>query len=352
MRTQPAGGPDGLPPAAAPGGRRERLEQWSAGVPFRLKLALVWLGIFAVFALLFWGSKFDTTWMRDNAVFIVKGIWVTIFIAVCAIAGAIVLALLGALGRLSKNPVAFGVTGFYTSFFRGTPLIVQLFLIYLALPQLGQNLATQFRDPYREWITNVTLLSPVMAGIVGLSLNYGAYMTEIFRAGIQSVSHGQAEAAEALGMTYRQKMRRVVLPQAFRVIVPPTGNEFIAMMKDTALLSFLGAVIFWSDPFRRAQLLGKADFKNLEALLVAAGCYWLLTAIFTFFQQRLERRLSRGYVRAVVTPAGLRRRPGAGPVTQTVMGGGGGGPGGGARGGLGYTIEVEEEPGPGSGEEP
>ena len=299
MKTEPPGVGTG-PPPHGPGarqGRRERLEQLSLRIPYRVKLALVWLAIFLVLAALFAAAQFDTQWMRDNWVFVVKGIWVTIFISAISIIGAVVLATLGALGRLSRNPIAYGVSGFYTSFFRGTPLIVQLFLIYLALPQVGTNLALQFTDPLRGWIQTVTLLSPVMAGIVGLSLNYGAYMTEIFRAGIQSVSHGQGEAAEALGMTYRQKMRRIVLPQAMRVIIPPTGNEFIAMMKDTALLSFLGAAIFWSDPFRRATLLGRADFKNMEALLVAAACYWALTAVFTFFQRKMETRVGKGYVR-------------------------------------------------------
>jgi polar amino acid transport system permease protein len=98
-------------------------------------------------------------------------------------------------------------------------------------------------------------------------------------------------------MTYVQKMRRVVLPQATRIIIPPTGNEFIAMMKDTALVSFLGTSIDQMEIFRRAQLVGKADFRNLEALIVAALIYWGLTTIFQYFQLRLERRLSRGYVR-------------------------------------------------------
>ena len=122
-------------------------------------------------------------------------------------------------------------------------------------------------------------------------------MTEIFRAGIQSVAHGQGEAADALGMTYWTKMRRVVLPQAMRVIIPPTGNEFIAMMKDTALVSFLGVTVASAEMFRRSQLVGKADFKNLEAYVLVALFYWALTAIFTFFQSRLEARMETGYVR-------------------------------------------------------
>jgi polar amino acid transport system permease protein len=321
------------PPPKGPekAGLRERLEQFSLRIPYRAKLALVWLVIFLILAAVFSAAGFDTQWMRDNWVFIIKGIWVTIFISIIAIIGAVILATFGALGRLSKNPIAYGVTGFYTSFFRGTPLIVQLFLIYLALPQIGQNLAPRFADPYRGWIVSVTLLSPVMAGIVGLSLNYGAYMTEIFRAGIQSVSHGQSEAAEALGMTYRQKMRRIVLPQALRVIIPPTGNEFIAMMKDTALLSFLGAAIFWSDPFRRATLLGRAAFKNMEALLVAAACYWALTAIFTYFQRKLETRVNKGYVRQAAKAESTKGR------AEFISGSAGGGYGSGA-----MMVEIPE----------
>jgi ABC-type Fe3+ transport system permease subunit len=170
-------------------------------------------------------------------------------------------------------------------------------------------------------------------GVVVLGLNYGAYMTEIFRAGIQSVSHGQSEAAEALGMTYRQKMRRVVLPQAFRVIIPPTGNEFIAMMKDTALVSVLGQSIGSMELFRRAQLIGNADVRPMEALITAAGLYWALTAIFTYFQTRLERRVSKGYVRAVATGPKARER---GKVIVAGTGGGG------ARGGA--TAHVLDAP--------
>ena len=167
------------------------------------------------------------------------GLRYTMVIALGGIVLAIVLALLGALPRLSRNPVAYGIAGFYVSFFRGTPLIVQMFLLYLALPPVGRNL-----EPQYTWLPDgfdqALLLDAATAGTIALGLNYGAYMTEIFRAGIQSVAGGQGEAADALGMTYGQKMRKVVLPQAIRVIIPPTGNEFIAMMKDTALVSFLG----------------------------------------------------------------------------------------------------------------
>jgi polar amino acid transport system permease protein len=292
MKTESGAGTDRLPaviPSPPPHGLVRRLGDANARIPFKLKVGIVWILIGVALAVAFSQADFDAQWMRDHASDIAKGVWVTIVFSVIAIVLAVLLALLGALGRLSKNSVAYGISGFYTSFFRGTPLIVQLFLWYLALPQLGKA----FRPPIDQWF----ILTAQVAGVLGIAFNYGAYMTEIFRAGIQAVPHGQAEAAEALGMTYRQVMRRVILPQAMRIIIPPTGNEFIAMMKDTALIGLLGTTLFWADPFRVAQLQGKADFRNLEALIVAALVYWGLTAVFSYFQRRLETRMSKGYVR-------------------------------------------------------
>ncbi len=288
--------PDGLtrePVTRQRHGLAESLEAASLRIPFRLKVALVWAVIFGLLGFAFLRSGFDIPWMIDKAPAIVKGVWVTIFFSVIAITLAMILALLGALGRISKNPIAYGVSGFYTSFFRGTPLIVQLFLWYLALPQLALGLLP---PEYAAWF----VWPAAVAGVVGIAFNYGAYMTEIFRSGIEAVPHGQTEAAEALGMSYRQRMWRIVLPQAARIVIPPTGNEFIAMIKDTALIGLLGTTILWADPFRMAQLTGKADFRNLEALIIAAVVYWGLTAIFSFFQRKLEARMSKGYVRTAV----------------------------------------------------
>lgn len=316
--SQSATGPGGTPPVPDPNVPRgfEKVEFAFLKIPFRFKVAVVWIAIFLILAVLFAMSKFDTEWMFGGTdpmwLFIMKGIWATIIIAVVSITLAVALALVGALGRLSKNSIAYGVSGFYTSFFRGTPLIVQMFLIYSALPQMVQDASQGVRDLFT--------LETYEAGILALGLNYGAYMTEIFRAGIQSVAHGQGEAAQALGMTSRQAMRRVVLPQATRVIIPPTGNEFIAMIKDTALVSLLGSSIAFMEIFRRSQLMGKADFRNMEALILAAAMYWGLTAIFTFFQAKLERRMGKGYVRG-----------GGASGPKFVSGAPGGGPGGGAR---------------------
>ncbi len=312
-------------------GNSEALALAAGRIPFRVKVTATWIAVFFILGLFLALSDLDFGFIAENFWYIAKGLEYTILLAVFAIILATILALLGALGRLSHNAVAYGLSGFYTSFFRGTPLIVQLFLIYLALPQIGVNL-------HRVSLVNFLTLTTFVAGVIGLGLNYGAYMTEIFRAGIQSVGHGQAEAADALGMTYPQRMRRVVLPQAIRVIIPPTGNEFIAMMKDTALVSFLGAEVARAELFLRAQLAFSSNIsKRLESLLVAAALYWLLTSVFTFFQSRLEKRISKGYVRTSVRDGTGRRRTRFIPVAA------GGGPGGGADM---IEIEVDDEGGP------
>jgi polar amino acid transport system permease protein len=225
-----------------------------------VKLTIVWIIIFVILGVLFLSLGLDTDYMRQWAGYIAKGVQYTLILCFGGILLAIPLALLGALGRLSKNPIPYGVASFYVSFFRGTPLIV-------------------------------------VSGILALGLNYGAYMSEIFRAGILSVGHGQVEAAHALAMTGPQTLRRVVLPQAVRIIVPPTGNEFIAMLKDSALLGIVGV----QELLFRATQSGRAAFRTLETLIVATAIYWLLTSIFEYFQRHLERRLARGFERAVRT---------------------------------------------------
>ena len=247
--------------------------------------------IATVLSITFIALGLDIPFMRDWAPYVLKGALLTLYISAGGILLAIPLALLGALGRLSKNPIPNGIAGFYVSFFRGTPLIVQIFFIYTALPQLA-GLAP-------VWMERFLILDINLAGILALGINYGAYMTEIFRAGIQSVGHGQVEAAHALAMTPSQTMRRIVLPQAIRVIIPPTGNEFIAMLKDSALVGLAGT----PELFFRASRVGRGNFRMFETLLIAAAVYWILTSIFSFFQKRLEERVSKGYVREVAADA-------------------------------------------------
>jgi len=244
---------------------------WRSESAQQIKIAVVWVGIFIGLVYFLNKVQLDIPFIRQWIPFIVKGIPMTIFVSIASIAVAIVLALFGALGRLSRNPIFFGIATFYISLIRGTPLIVQILFVYLALPQMG------------------IVLDAVPSGIIALSANYGAYMTEIFRAGIQSIGRGQTEAAYALGMTYGQTMRRIILPQALRVVVPPIGNEFIAMLKDSALVSFMGV---WELLFR-AQKIGRRYFHSMETLLIAALFYWIITIIFQTLQARLEARLGK-----------------------------------------------------------
>ncbi len=217
--------------------------------------------------------QLDTDFMRANIAFIGSGLGETLLVSILSITLAMTLALLTALGRLSTVPPIFAISTFYVSLIRGTPLYLQIFFFFLALPQLG------------------IILSGLLAGVLALGLNYGAYMSETFRAALASVSKGQREAATALGMTPMQTMRRIVLPQALRFAIPPMGNDFISMTKDSALVAATGFVheVMW-----RATRVGRAQFHNLEALLMAAMFYWVMTLILTFFQTRLEARLARG----------------------------------------------------------
>jgi polar amino acid transport system permease protein len=275
---------------ATVGRLREGMEARSARVPFKIKLAAVYLVIAVLAVLLFLAFQFDIPFMRLWFPYLLKGVPLTVGICLGGIALAIPLALLGALGRLSKNSVARGVSNFYVSFIRGTPLIVQIFFIYFGLPQLA------FTPGAPTWLSRFLVLDIIFAGILALGINYGAYETEIFRAGIQSVGHGQIEAAHALGMTGGQTTRRIVLPQAIRVIIPATGNDFISMLKDSALVGLAGT----PELFFRATNLGRSQAHGFEAFAVAALIYWALTSIFSFFQKRLENKMSKGYVRGHV----------------------------------------------------
>jgi polar amino acid transport system permease protein len=268
------------------GGEKETAR--APGLSFRTKKYLTYAVIAVLGLLLALAFQFDLPFMREWFPYIARGTWYTLILCFGGIALAIPLALLGALGRLSKSGVLNGIANFYTSFFRGTPLLVQIFFIYFAFPQLA------FKPGVPDFMEPLLVYDVIFAGILALGLNYGAYMTEIFRAGIQSIGHGQTEAAHALGMTGGQTMRRVVLPQAVRVIIPPTGNDFIAMLKDSSLVGVVGTV---AELFNRAQVVGKAESRAFETLLIAALIYWALTGIFSFFQVKVERRYARGHVR-------------------------------------------------------
>ncbi len=240
-------------------------------LPKKWQLRMMWTSLLCLFLGFFYSFDLDAPFIFSKLPFLLgKGVLTTLYISTIAIVIAFALALLGAVAKLSGNGVAMGIGSFYTSFFRGVPLLVQLFVIYLGLPQVG------------------FIVDPVPAAVAALSLCYGAYMTEIFRAGISSIPQGQWEAADALGMRRMETFRKIVLPQAMRVIVPPTGNQFIAMLKDSSLVSVVGV---WDLMFvARAQ--GRADFRMLEMLLTAALIYWALSIVLEIVQARIEQHYS------------------------------------------------------------
>lgn len=252
---------------------------------FRTNVAISWIVLLLFLLYLFSGTslsiggiqlktiRLDSEFIRENIAFVASGAGVTIGISLLSILLAMTLALLAALGRLSTFPPIYALSTFYVSLIRGTPLYLQIFFFFLALPQLG------------------IILPGLWAGVLALGLNYGAYESEVFRAALSSVGKGQREAALAIGMTQGQMMRRVVLPQALRFAIPPMGNDYISMLKDSALVAATGFVheLMW-----RATKVGRATFHNLEALIMAAVFYWIMTLVFSSIQARIEARLARG----------------------------------------------------------
>jgi len=220
------------------------------------------------------------------------GLAITIYAAVIAQAAGVVLGVLSALAGMARNPVIRGISGVYVWFFRGTPVLVQMFLVYFGTPYLLGGI-----DLFPNHIAAgpIDLKGAVVAGIVALGINEGAYMSEIVRAGILSVDPGQTEAAKSLGMTYRLTMSRIVLPQALRVIIPPLGNEFNNMLKTTSLMSIIAV----EEIFRVAQAANSATFKAFEAYFGVALYYLLLTTIWSLIQARVEARFARGTAQQV-----------------------------------------------------
>ncbi|MEO3749275.1 amino acid ABC transporter permease [Streptomyces sp. B6B3] len=224
---------------------------------------------------------------------IVDGALSTLWITVLSMLLGVVLGLLLAVMRLSPNPVLASVSWGYVWFFRGTPVLVQLFLWYnLSFVFETINLGF-YKDEMNDFMT------PFLAALLGLGLNEAAYMAEIARAGILSVDSGQTEAAQALGMNGTRTMRRIVLPQAMRVIIPPTGNEFINMLKTSSL----AYAIQYHELFWAGDVISSRNLAVMELLIVVSVWYLLLTTVFSVGQYYLERHYSRGVDRTLpMTP--------------------------------------------------
>lgn len=224
----------------------------------------------------------------DILIFVRDGLLVTIVLTLVSFVFIIILGLLGGLGRISKNRIVYFISSLYVEVIRGIPLLVQLMWWYFAAPVVIQAIGVALDiESMAQYRANAIVLA-----VIGLVICYGAYMTEIFRAGIQSIHKGQMEAARSLGMNYLQAMRHVVLPQAMRVVLPPVGNEFIMLLKDTSLVS----VVAVADLTRRGREFMAVHFNPIEVWMLIALLYLVMTLFSARVLTWLEKRRSPGGV--------------------------------------------------------
>lgn len=215
------------------------------------------------------------TW--DVFLYLLKGAGLSLLIAVISVFFGTILGTLGAAAKLSKNKIINLLANVYVEVIRGTPMMMQITFAYLAMPAI---ISLIFGKSVR--------FNPLITGIVAISLNSGAYTTELIRSGINGVDRGQFEAADTLGLTYRQKMTMVILPQAFKNILPPLVSEFVTLIKDSSLLSTIGVV----ELMKSATTVGANFYAYIPPLTVASGIYLVLNLIISYASKKLEKRLA------------------------------------------------------------
>ncbi|MCA9863923.1 MAG: ectoine/hydroxyectoine ABC transporter permease subunit EhuD [Thermomicrobiales bacterium] len=225
---------------------------------------------------------FDLTLARESLPALLEGLKITVELTFIVLAISLVLGVIVALCRLSKNRVLSAVTGFYVDFMRSTPLLVQLIYIYFVLPTIGIR------------------LDPFVAGVVGLSLNYSAYLSEVYRSGIQAIPRGQLDAAAALGMRPSLTMRRIVLPQAIRIVIPPLGNYFVSLFKDTSLVS----VLTLQELLFSGQIIISRTYDYFTIYTMVLLLYFLVCYPSLMLVRHLEKLTKAGYRRRQ-SPGGL-----------------------------------------------
>ncbi|NTF34481.1 amino acid ABC transporter permease [Rhizobium skierniewicense] len=268
----------------------------NAHTPFRYDRFALWAIIALVVVNFVWivANNENFGWSIVAAYFfdptVIQGLYVSLGLTVVAMIIGVMLGLLLAIARMSTDGLASSFASLFIWFFRGTPLLVQLIFWYnmsTLFPEL--SIAIPFGPTLASWDTN-SVITPMTAAIVGLALNEAAYMAEIIRGGLLSVDRGQAETAEAFGMTRARALRRIIIPQAMRSIVPPTGNQLISMIKATSLVS----VIAMADLLYSVQSIYNRTFEIIPMLLVAVIWYLLITSVLNVGQAYIERYYSRG----------------------------------------------------------
>ena len=222
-------------------------------------------------------SAFQRIFTPENIQFMLKGAGYSVLVAVFALAGGSVLGLLSAMAKMGKHKIPKLIANVYVEVIRGTPMMLQILLLYLGGPVVTKALFHYVYTP-----------NPILVGTIAVGINSGAYTTELFRSAIQSVDKGQWEAAQTIGLSHKQTMREIILPQAFKRILPPYINEFIVLLKDSSLLASIGAV----ELLHSADVLGAKFYNYLVPLLFATVTYLIMTLTISYFARKLERRLA------------------------------------------------------------
>ena len=222
-------------------------------------------------------SAFDKVFTPENILFTAKGALMALVIAAVALTCGLILGTIGATCRNSKNIVLKTIANLYVTIIRGTPLLLQILMIFSVIPSI-----------YTAFTGKVLRIDPILIGMIALSINSGAYQTELIRSGINGVDKGQWEACETLGLSSWKKMKLVILPQAFKRIVPPLISEFITLIKDSSLISCIGAV----ELLKSAQILGSEYFEVMSPYLLAAIFYLLMTIVVSMIGAKIEKRLA------------------------------------------------------------
>ena len=213
----------------------------------------------------------------DNLIFLLQGAGKSLLLAACALFFGLILGVLGAAAKISKHKILRLIGNVYVELIRGTPMLLQILFLYIAFPLLMRSITGERFIP-----------DPYVCGAIAMSINSGAYSTELIRSGIMGVDKGQWEACEVLGLNYTQTMKLIILPQAFKRIIPPIVSEFITLIKDSSLISVLGA----TELLYSAQIFGANTFNLIPPLLASAVLYLIMTLTTSYFARKIERRLS------------------------------------------------------------
>jgi polar amino acid transport system permease protein len=268
----------------------KRAEPGLESKPFWKRVDPWWLLFVGVVVLTAWLIQAKPDPYKRIYVFLQDGVRVTISITVVSFFFIVLVGLIGGLGRISKNPLIRGIASVYVEIVRGIPMLVQLMFIYYASPIVIRDIGLRLAGVWPALSAKLVgiKINPFAAAVVGLTICYGAYVSEIFRAGIEAIPKGQMEAARSLGMSYFQAMRHIILPQAVRVILPPVGNEFVALLKDSSLVS----VVAVADMTRRGREFMASTFMALETWLMVALLYLVMTLLLSRLVAYLEERTS------------------------------------------------------------